>query len=194
MARRRPIILDRDGVINQDSDDFIKSPEEWHPLPGSLEAIARLCNAEYQVVIISNQSAIARGLLTFNTLNQIHQKMLEQLNTLGGEINAIFFCPHAPQDNCKCRKPLPGLFDDLKHRLHCCLDGVDAIGDSLRDLQAAKAASANPILVRTGKGRKTEQQLASEHLKNSLGAVPVFDDLAGYVDSLRIQGRLEQSV
>ena len=193
MEGRKLIILDRDGVINEDSDDFIKSPEEWHPIAGSLEAIARLSNAEYRVVVISNQSGIARGLLTLNTLNQIHQKMLDQLSALGGEINAIFFCPHGPDDDCICRKPLPGLYHDLCNRLQCSLLGVESIGDSLRDLQAAKAASASPVLVRTGKGSSTELQLTDAAVQAELGNVPVFDNLAAYVDSLRIQGRLEHS-
>ena len=193
MGHRRLIILDRDGVINQDSDDFIKSPEEWHPIPGSLEAISRLCQAEYRVVVISNQSGIARGLLTFNTLNRIHQKMLEQLHALGGEINAIFFCPHGPDDGCDCRKPLTGLFDELQQRLDRDLNGVDAIGDSLRDLQASKAAMANPVLVRTGKGADTEQELSKGPFYTALGHVPVFDDLAAYVESLRLRGLLEVS-
>ena len=193
MEGRRLLILDRDGVINKDSDDFIKSPEEWQPIPGSLEAIARLCNAEYRVVVISNQSGIARGLLTLNTLNQIHQKMLDQLSNLGGEINAIFFCPHGPDDDCECRKPLPGMYLDLENRLQRSLKGVDAIGDSLRDLQAAKSADASPVLVRTGKGIKTEGVLATGDYADTLGEVPVFDNLMAYVDSLRIQGRLEHS-
>ena len=193
MVNQRLIILDRDGVINRDSDDFIKSPEEWHPIPGSLEAISRLCQAEYRVVIISNQSGIARGLLTFNTLNRIHQKMLEQLHGLGGEINAIFFCPHSPDDGCTCRKPLPGLFNELQQRLECDLNGVDAIGDSLRDLQASRAAKANPVLVRTGKGVDTEKELSKDPIRNALGDVPVFDDLSTYVESLRLRGLLEVS-
>jgi len=191
MDRQRLIILDRDGVINQDSDDFIKSPEEWQPIPGSLEAISRLCQAEYKVVVISNQSGISRGLLTFNTLNRIHQKMLEQLHGLGGEINAIFFCPHGPEDGCECRKPAPGLFNELQQRLQCGLSGVDAVGDSLRDLQAARASSANPVLVRSGKGASTEIQLQQESLRTEFEGVPVFDDLAAYVESLRSRGLLE---
>ncbi|MGB5707306.1 MAG: D-glycero-beta-D-manno-heptose 1,7-bisphosphate 7-phosphatase [Arenicellales bacterium] len=191
MDRQRLIILDRDGVINQDSDDFIKSPGEWQPIPGSLEAISRLCQAEYKVVVISNQSGISRGLLTFNTLNRIHQKMLKQLHGLGGEINAIFFCPHGPDDGCQCRKPAPGLFNELQQRLQCSLSGVDAVGDSLRDLQAARTASANPVLVRSGKGARTEIQLRQESVTAEFGGVPVFDDLAAYVESLRSRGLLE---
>jgi len=191
MEGNRLIILDRDGVINEDSEDFIKSPEEWHAIPGSLEAISRLCKAEYRVVVISNQSGVARGLLTLNTLNRIHQKMLDQLHAMGGEINAIFFCPHGPDEGCSCRKPMPGLFNDLQQRLNCSFEGVDALGDSLRDLQAAKSVSANPVLVRTGKGLKTEAQLESHELREALGEVPVFDDLAAYVESLRARGILE---
>ncbi len=196
MEGSRLIILDRDGVINQDSDAFIKSPEEWNPIPGSLEAISRLCQAEYRVVVISNQSGIARGLLTMNALNRIHQKMRDQLHGLGGEVNAIFFCSHGPDDGCACRKPAPGLFTELQRRLNCSLEGVDAIGDSLRDLQAARAASANPVLVRTGKGLKTEQLLVDAVCNDGkpLGSIPVYDDLKGYVESLRVRGLLEASL
>ncbi len=184
------VILDRDGVINRDSDEFIKSPEEWEALPGSLEAIARLSRAEYRVVVITNQSGIARGLLTFNTLNRIHQKMLDQLHALGGEIDAIFFCPHGPDGGCECRKPLPGLYQELKQRLKCDLDGVDSVGDSLRDLQAASAVGANPVLVRTGKGEDTEQRLAAGE-EPSLGRIAIHDDLSSYVESLKVGGQID---
>lgn len=191
MGANRIVVLDRDGVINRDSDDFIKSPEEWEPLPGSLEAIAKLCRADFRVVVITNQSGIARGLLSLNTLNRIHQKMLDQLHALGGEIDAIFFCPHGPDDGCECRKPLPGLFEDLQQRLNCSLAGVDTVGDSLRDLQAAVAVDANPVLVRTGKGMRTLTQLESGEWADTLGDVQVHDDLSGYVDYLRTQGVLD---
>lgn len=191
MGSNRLVILDRDGVINRDSDDFIKSPEEWEPLPGSLEAIAKLCRADYRVVVITNQSGIARGLLSLNTLNRIHQKMLDQLHALGGNIDAIFFCPHGPDDGCDCRKPLPGLFQDLQQRLKTSLTGVDAVGDSLRDLQAAAAVEANPVLVRTGKGAGTEAGLANGEGDGSLSGVVVYDDLAAYVNDLRSRGALD---
>lgn len=191
MQGKRVIILDRDGVINQDSDEFIKSPEEWNAIPGSLEAISRLCQAEFRVFIITNQSGIARGLLSLNTLNRIHQKMLDQLHALGGEIEAILFCPHGPDDGCHCRKPLSGLYLDLQQRLKASLNNVDSIGDSLRDLQAASAVSARPVLVRTGKGKKTEQLLSTAVVKKELPRVAVFDDLASYVESLRVSGDLE---
>ncbi len=186
------MILDRDGVINRDSDDFIKSPEEWEPLPGSLEAIAKLCRADWRVVVITNQSGIARGLLSLNTLNRIHQKMLDQVHALGGEIDAIFFCPHGPDDGCECRKPLPGLFKDLQQRLNCSLAGVDAVGDSLRDLQAAAAVEANPVLVRSGKGERTVAQLQAGEGGEVLNNVEKHDDLAAYVDSLRARGVLDR--
>ena len=182
--------MGRDGVINRDSEDCIRSPAEWQPLPGSLEAIARLCHADYRVVVMTNQPGIAGGRLTLNALNRIHQKMLGQLHALGGEIDAIFFCPHGPGDGCQCRKPLPGLFLDLQQRLKCNLNGVDAVGDSLQDLQAARAAQANPVLVRTGKGLGTEAALASGAAADEFGGVAIHDDLAGYVESLRERGLL----
>ena len=141
----RLVILDRDGVINQDSDDFIKSPEEWIPIPGSLEAIARLCRAEFRIVIITNQSGIARGKLTIDTLNRIHTRMLEHIHQKGGEIDAIMICPHGPDDNCECRKPKPGMFLELAQRLKINLSGVPAVGDSVRDVEAARAAKALPV-------------------------------------------------
>ncbi|NDU85130.1 MAG: D-glycero-beta-D-manno-heptose 1,7-bisphosphate 7-phosphatase [Ferrovum sp.] len=149
------VILDRDGVINNDSDRFIKSPEEWHPIPGSLGAIARLNQAGYRVVVATNQSGIARGLFDLATLNAIHQKMLDALAQQGGMIEAIFFCPHASESRCHCRKPGVGMFQEIQHRYNVALDQVPAIGDSLRDLVAADTAGARPILVLTGKGQKT---------------------------------------
>lgn len=147
-------ILDRDGVINHDSDAFIKSPDEWVALPGSLEAMARLSRAGWRVVIASNQSGIARGLFSMDTLNAIHTKMHEQLAAAGGKVDAIVICPHGPDDNCLCRKPRPGMFHDIARRFDIDLAQVPAVGDSLRDLQAAKEAGCAPWLVLTGKGEK----------------------------------------
>lgn len=172
------IILDRDGVINQDSDAFIKSPDEWIPIPGSLEAISKLHQAGYHIVVASNQSGIARGLLDMETLNQIHDKMQRALAQLGGRIDAIFFCPHGPDDACDCRKPAPGLFQQIRQRLNMDLQDVYAVGDSLRDLQAAQQAGAMPVLVRTGKGMRT--LAAGEGLEG----IPVFDNLALFVEHL----------
>ena len=174
----RLIILDRDGVINKDSNEYIKSANEWIPIPGSLEAIARLSRADYRVVVATNQSGIARGLLDLNALNNIHQHMHHALAEIGGHIEAVFFCPHGPEDHCSCRKPAPGLLQDIAKRLRTDLHGVPAVGDSMRDIEAAQAVGAQPILVRTGKGI-----YAAEQLKGQFD-VPIFDDLASVVDSL----------
>ena len=172
------IILDRDGVINEDSDQFIKSPDEWLPLPGSLEAIALLNRAGYRVVVISNQSGLGRGLFDIQALNAIHDKMLLCLSVLGGQIESILFCPHSPDEQCECRKPKAGMFLDLQHRLNISLNDVHAVGDSLRDLQAAQLVNALPVLVRTGKGAAT--------LANGKGleGIPVFADLAEFTQHL----------
>ncbi len=150
------VILDRDGVINQDSDQFIKNPEEWKPIPGSLDAIARLNHAGYRVVVASNQSGIGRGLFDMGALNAINDKMYRALGQVGGRIDALFYCPHAAEADCDCRKPKPGMFLDIAQRFNVDLAGVPSVGDSLRDLQAATAARAQPILVLTGKGAKTK--------------------------------------
>lgn len=168
------IILDRDGVINQDSDAFIKSPDEWHPVPGSMEAIAMLTQANWRVVVASNQSGIARGLFSADTLNQIHQKMRQCTADLGGRIDAIFVCPHGPDDGCSCRKPRPGLFHEISKRYDISLSGVPAVGDSLRDIQAAIAAGCSPWLVSTGNGKKTQsdkQLPEGVQIRNDLLAV-----------------------
>ena len=149
------IILDRDGVINVDSDQFIKSPEEWKPIPGSLEAIARLNQWGWRVVVASNQSGVGRGLFGMDTLNAINDKMVRSLAQVGGRLDAIFFCPHAADSTCDCRKPKPGLLLQIGERFNVDLAGVPVVGDSLRDLQAAVAAGAKPYLVLTGKGEIT---------------------------------------
>ena len=171
------IILDRDGVINQDSDDFIKSPEEWLPIEGSLEAIAQLNQAGYRVVVITNQSGIARGLFNVDALSQIHNKMRRMLAQVGGHVEAILYCPHGPDDNCQCRKPKAGLFEDLANRLRIDLTDVYAVGDSLRDLQAASLVGARPILVKTGKGKRTLEQGIPD-------GIPVYENLASVVSFL----------
>lgn len=171
------VILDRDGVINYDSPDYIKSPDEWKPIPGSLEAIARLNQAGYRVVVATNQSGVARGLFTLDDLNQIHNKMHRQLAEVGGTIEAVFFCPHSG-DECNCRKPRPGLFLDIAERLGVSLARTPAVGDSLRDLQAAIASRARPMLVLTGKGRQTVQDL------EGFGDVPIYEDLSHAVNAI----------
>jgi len=149
------IILDRDGVINHDSADYIKTPAEWKPIAGSLEAIARLNQYGYRVVIATNQSGVGRGLLDMATLNAIHDKMHKALAHVGGRVDAVFFCPHPQDADCVCRKPKPGLLRDIARRFNTDLSGVPSVGDALRDLQAAVEVGAQPILVLTGKGRKT---------------------------------------
>ena len=172
------IILDRDGVINYDSDQFIKRPEEWKPIPGSLEAIARLCQAEYRVIVTTNQSGVARGLLDMHTLNAIHDKMHKAVALAGGRIDAIFFCPHAAEADCHCRKPKTGMLEEVAERYNLSLPGVPVVGDSLRDLESAAKAEAQPILVLTGKGSKTQ----------SNGGLPqgtlIYPDLAAVAATL----------
>lgn len=181
----RLVILDRDGVINEDSDEFIKSPDEWLPLPGSLEAIAQLTNAGWRVVVATNQSGLARKLFNIDDLNAIHEKMYSMVNEYGGVIEAIFFCPHGPKDHCDCRKPKPGMLEQISQRLRIQLDGVPVIGDSLRDLQAAQAVGAQPVLVRTGKGTKT--LYGGEGIEN----VPVYCDLKQAANALLADSLLE---
>jgi D-glycero-D-manno-heptose 1,7-bisphosphate phosphatase len=172
------IILDRDGVINFDSDQFIKSPDEWKPIPGSLEAIGRLTREGWRVVVATNQSGLARGLFEMATLNAIHAKMHKAVAQAGGRIEAVFYCPHAADTNCECRKPKAGLFNEIAARYGSDLNDVPAIGDSLRDLQAALRVGARPFLVRTGKGERT---LAAGGLPKD---TPVFADLSEAVDYL----------
>jgi D-glycero-D-manno-heptose 1,7-bisphosphate phosphatase len=172
------IILDRDGVINFDSVQFIKSPAEWKPIPGSLDAIARLTQADYRVVVATNQSGVGRGLFDMDTLNSIHTKMHRAVQSVGGRIDAIFFCPHAADSKCDCRKPKPGMFVRIAACFNVELAGTPAVGDSLRDLQAAAAVGAQPLLVLTGKGEKT---FAEGNLPES---TQVFPDLAAAVEHL----------
>ncbi len=172
------IVLDRDGVINEDLEGPVTSPNEWQPIPGSLDAIARLCQSGYQVAVATNQSGIARGLLSLDTLHQINQKMLEQVVQAGGRIDTVVFCPHSESEECECRKPAPGMLYTLSDRLGVELNTVAVVGDSLRDIQAAMAAAAEPVLVKTGKGLQT--------LKSNKGLehIPAYENLAAYVDAL----------
>lgn len=153
--RARFIVLDRDGVINRDSEQFIKSPDEWQPIAGSIEAIARLNRAGFRVVVATNQSGIGRGLFDTATLLAIHNKMMKTVAQAGGRIDAVFFCPHAADSNCACRKPKPGMLQEIAQRFGIDMTGVPCVGDGLRDLQCAAAVDAQPILVLTGKGERT---------------------------------------
>ena len=177
------VILDRDGVINKDSSTFIKTPEEWVPIKGSLEAIARLSQAGYEVVIITNQSGVGRGLFSADMLAQIHVRMIDYVQQYGGKIQSVLFCPHHPNDGCECRKPLDGLYQELASRLNVNYSGVYSVGDSVRDLLAAKKAGASPVLVKTGNGRKSLKKIANEP-QHELDGTLVFDNLAGFADAL----------
>lgn len=177
------VILDRDGVINFDSCHYIKSPDEWKAIPGSLEAIARLSRAEFRVVVATNQSGIGQSLFDISTLNRIHQKMVAQAQEKGGKIDAIFFCPHRPETLCDCRKPNPGLLLDASRRLREPLSGIPFVGDSMSDILAAQAAGAQPVLVKTGNGLATHAELM-ENSKYSADDVDIFASLSEFVDSL----------
>lgn len=175
----RVVILDRDGVINEDSDQFVKSLDEWIPLPGSIDAIARLSHAGYRVAVATNQSGLARGLLTPADLDAMHRRLRDLLAEQGGRIEMIVYCPHGPDEGCSCRKPRPGMLEEIGRRLSVDLAGVPFIGDSLGDIAAARAAGAEPCMVRTGKGEDTLAR-GSPHLTG----VPVHADLASVVDVL----------
>ena len=172
------VVLDRDGTINHDSDQYIKSPEEWKPIKGSLEAIARLSHAGFRVIVATNQSGIARGLFDTATLLAINQKMFRAASQAGGRIDALFFCPHTADMDCECRKPKPGMLLEISRRFNVPLEDVCMVGDALRDLQAARDAGAKPVLVLTGKGKKTR----------GAGELPadtqVYPDLAAFAAHL----------
>ncbi len=172
------VILDRDGVINYDSEHYIKSPAEWKPLPGSLEAIAKLTQAGYRVVVATNQSGIGRGLFDMDTLNAIHNKMHRAAQLLGGRIDAVFYCPHPADSSCNCRKPRPGMLERIGGCFNVDLAGIPSVGDSLRDLVASAAVGAQPMLVLTGKGEKTKAE--NELPEGTL----VFKDLASAVEHI----------
>ncbi len=169
----RVIILDRDGVINEDSDAYIQSPQEWLPIPGSLEAIAQLYRAGYTIVVATNQSGVGRGYFDRATLEAIHRRMTTEINRTGGALAGIFFCPHAPEENCNCRKPATGLLEQIREELGLDLDGAWVVGDSLRDLQCAASGGCRPALVLTGKGNATR----AAGLPDELADTPLFTDL-----------------
>ena len=173
------VILDRDGTINSDSDDFVKTPEEWLPLPGALEAIARLSHAGWHVVVASNQSGLGRGLFDVGTLNAMHAKMLKMLALQGGRMDAVFYCPHTAEDNCLCRKPKPGLFEQIGLRFGVPLKGVPTVGDSLRDALAGAAAGCEPHLVLTGKSEKYRGLVPPQDLPPG---TLVHQDLSAFAD------------
>ena len=170
------IILDRDGVINEDSDDYIKSPDEWIPIAGSLEAVGTLSQNGFKVIIITNQSGIGRKIFSIEMLNAIHKKMSINLAQYGGVIDGIFFCPCAPEENCNCRKPKSGLYNEVSDRLQISLENVFCVGDKITDIQAAQNARAKPILVKTG----NENDDSGNIPKN----IPIYDDLLSFVNKI----------
>ncbi len=172
------IVLDRDGVINEDLDGPVSSPYDWIPIPGSLEAIARLYQAGWHVAVATNQSGIDRGVIGLDVLHAIHQRMHEMVNQAGGKIDVVAFCPHSESNQCSCRKPSPGMLYTICERLGVDPSTMVLVGDSLRDIQAAMATAATPIIVRTGKGQKTLDS------NNGLEHIPAYDDLASYVNAL----------
>ena len=180
------VILDRDGVINEDSDAFVKTLDEWIPIEGSIEAIARLYGHGFTVAVATNQSGIGRGLIDEDELEAMHAHLQELVHDAGGDIATIAYCPHKPEDYCDCRKPQSGLFDQIAATLGSDLDGAFVVGDSLRDLQAGTARGCVPVLVRTGKGEKTEQAIADDD-SGEFGDVAVFDNLDEAADYLIAQ-------
>lgn len=175
------VILDRDGTINEDSDEFVKTPEEWQPLPGALEAIARLNHAGWHVVVASNQSGLGRGLFDVSMLNAMHAKMNRLLAAVGGRVDAIFYCPHSPDEGCRCRKPEPGLYEQIAERYGIDLRQVPVVGDSARDVLAAVASGCEPHLVLTGKGAAYRGRSLPEVFPKS---TQVHADLAAFADFL----------
>jgi len=173
------IILDRDGVLNEDSDAYVKSVDEWIPLAGSAAAVGKLCQAGFQVAIATNQSGLARGYFQPSDLDAMHEKMTALATAEGGEFAHIAWCPHGPDDHCDCRKPLPGLIHQIEQALDVSAAGAWMVGDSIRDLEAGAAAGCKVALVRTGKGIKSEPKLTQHE---QLSDAPVFDDLAAFAD------------
>lgn len=185
---KKLIILDRDGVINEDRPDFVKTEDEWIPIPGSLEAIAQLTRAGFTIVVATNQSGVARKLYSLETLSKIHQKMQHAVESYGGKIDNIYVCPHETKDNCSCRKPKAGLFEQIEatYQIKFSLTHTPAIGDSLRDLEAALTAGCRPILVLTGNGQTTKQNLPL-----SLQSIDIFPDLYTAVQAICHSGLLD---
>ncbi len=176
------VILDRDGVINEDSEHFIKSVAEWRAIPGSLSAMGRLTEAKVNIAVATNQSGLARGLFLQSELDKIHHHLESELNKHGGRITGIFFCPHGPSDNCDCRKPKTGLLEQIESQFDCQLKDTPFVGDALRDIQAAISHGCHPVLVKTGKGKKTLEQLEANN-SELLGKIDIYDNLATFVDN-----------
>jgi len=179
MSRERFVLLDRDGVINEDADDYIRCAAQWVPIPGSMEAIAALTHAGFRIAVVSNQSGLARGLFDLGALNAMHRKLHELVSLRGGRLEMILFCPHGPGENCACRKPRPGLLRSVSDRTGLDLRGLPFIGDSISDVRAAREVGMKPMLVKSGKGRRTLGLGTAE-----LQGVSVFEDLRAATDEL----------
>jgi D-glycero-D-manno-heptose 1,7-bisphosphate phosphatase len=186
------VIVGRDGILNVFRDDHVKSPQEWQPIPGALEAIARLNHAGWHAVVATNQSGIGRGMIDMASVNAVHSHMLKCLMAVGGRLDAVFFCPHTPEDHCDCRKPLPGLFKDIARRYGIDLRQVPLVADTLRDLQAAQAAGCEPHLVRSGRAAALDEaQIA--HIASQVPGTEVHDDLAAFAEHLLRRGHAPTS-
>ena len=183
MQSPKLVIVGRDGILNRFREDHVKEPAEWEPIPGALEAVAKLNHSGWHVVVATNQSGIGRGMIDMASVNAVHLQMMKMLAAKGGRLDAVFFCPHTPEDNCECRKPQPGMMLDIAERYGVDLEDIPMVGDTLRDLQAARAAGCPPHLVRTGRAA----HLTEDELAQWLAAVPgmvVHDDLAAFTSHL----------
>ncbi len=179
----RLVILGRDGILNAYREDHVKAPDEWEPIPGALEAVARLNHAGWHTVVATNQAGIGRGMIDMASINAVHQHMMQRLHEVGGRLDAVFFCPHTPEDNCECRKPKPGLMKQIAHRYGIELRTVPMVADTLRDLQAARAAGCEPHLVRTGRAAAlTDRQVVE--IVQQVPTTEVHDSLGDFVDFL----------
>ena len=181
------VILGRDGILNEFRDDHVKAPEEWYPIPGALEAVSRLNHAGWHTVVATNQSGIGRGMIDMASVNAVHAHMLKQLMAVGGRLDAVFFCPHTPEDQCDCRKPLPGLMRDIGKRYGIDLKHVPLVGDTLRDLQAAHAAGCEPHLIRSGRAAVLGAELV-QAMVDQVPGTRVHSDLAAFAEHLLGRG------
>ena len=177
------VIIVRDGVLNQYKEEHIKSPEEFEPIPGALEAVSRMCHAGFHVVMATNQPGLGQGVLDMTTLNAVHLHMNQLLQRMGGRIDGVFLCPHTPAEQCECRKPAPGLLKLIGERFGTDLADVAVVGDTVRDLQAAQAAGCEPHLLLTGRSQDLPQAQA-EHMVSGIPGARVHADLASFAQDL----------
>jgi D-glycero-D-manno-heptose 1,7-bisphosphate phosphatase len=183
MQTPKLVIVGRDGILNRFREDHVKEPAEWEPLPGALEAVARLNHAGWHVVVATNQAGIGRGMIDMQAVNAVHLHMMKMLASKGGRLDAVFFCPHARDDHCDCRKPLPGMMHDIAQRYGADLKNVPMVADTLRDLEAARAAGCPPHLVKTGRASLVSESELAQWVAAVPGTV-VHDDLAAFASHL----------